>query len=50
MVKSSDEALVDAQRKKDAKLASITQEDIDECLKETIVQRVTPLAHLAYPD
>ena len=50
MVKSTEAALEDAQKLKDLKVASITQEDLEECLKETIVQRVTPLAHLPYPE
>lgn len=50
IVKDKSAELVDTQLRKERQLASITPEDIEESLKETIVQRVTPLAHLPYAE
>jgi hypothetical protein len=40
--------LKDSEAKKNAYV--ITQVDIDEALAETIEQRVTPFAHMTYPE
>ena len=47
-MKASSEMAEDAQKRKEAKGASVTQEDIDKVLAESIEARVTPYASLTY--
>ena len=49
-MKASSEMAEDAQKRKEAKGASVTQEDIDKVLAESIEARVTPYASLPYSE
>ena len=49
-VKDKVEMAQDSMRRKEEMHASVTQADVEEVLKETIEQRVTPYAQFGYPE
>ena len=49
-VRSSQHMQQEALARREQRHAEATQQDVDDCLKESIVERVTPFAHLDYSE
>ncbi len=49
-IKDSEQIIKEGWEKIESSMASLTHSDIVSALKESVIERVTPLAHLTYED